>query len=154
MTLADPLKRVAARARLRSGRTAAMRFIHCAVAVLSAAAMSSAAEKPRIYLTESGTTEIEADNIAVRKGVSPELTEVMKEFVKSCPGVIVNNDREKADFIVRFDREATSPTTPFVKGNKVAVFNRKDDLVYSGSARFLRNAVKSACSALINQSAR
>jgi hypothetical protein len=50
---------------------------------------------------------------------------------------------------VRFDRESPNPTTPFVKGNKVAVFNREDDLVYSDSTRYLSNAVKSTCSAVL-----
>jgi hypothetical protein len=80
--------------------------------------------------------------------MGPENIEVMKAFLKECPGVIVNGNRDKADYVIRFDRESPSPTTPFVKGNKVAVFDRDEDLVYSTSTRFLSSAVKSTCSVL------
>jgi hypothetical protein len=118
-----------------------------------AAAGLSAAEKPRLYITESGVTEVVAETFNVRKGTSPENIEVMKAFQKECPGVAITGTREKADYIVRFDRESPSPATPFVKGNKVAVFDRKDDLVYSGSARYLAGAVKGTCSALLKHAA-
>ena len=93
------------------------------------------AEKPRIYITESGVTEVTADNLIVRKGMSPENIEVMKAFQKHCPAVVITNSREKADYIMRFDRESPSPITPFIKGNKVAVFDKNEDLIYSDSAR-------------------
>ncbi len=60
-------------------------------------------------------------------------------------------DREKADYLVRLDHEAVSPATPFVHGNKVAVFDKKSDLVYSSSTRILANAVRGACSAIAGQ---
>jgi hypothetical protein len=120
-----------------------------AAAALVAAAMLSAADRPRIYITESGVTEIAAENLMVRKGTSPENIEVMKSFLKHCPDVVVTSNRDKADYIVRFDRESPSPITPFVKGNKVAVFDRQEELVYSSSARYLTGAVKGTCSALV-----
>lgn len=124
-----------------------------ACAFLAGTITLRAAEKPRIYITESGVTEIEAENINLRKGTSSENIEVMKSFLKHCPGVTVTSNRDKADYIVRFDRESPNPTTPFVKGNKVAVFNRGDDLVYSESTRYLSNAVKSTCSAVLKDAA-
>ena len=124
-------------------------FLTCAI--FAGGAVLSAIDKPRIFLTESSVTELDAENMTLRKGVSPESIEVMKSFLKECPGVTITRNREKADFIVRFDREGPSPVTPFVKGNKVAVFDRKDDLVYSDSARYLSGAVKGACSALLKQ---
>jgi hypothetical protein len=120
----------------------------CACAVLTIAGVRGA-EKPRIYITDSGATEITAENIHVQKGTSPENTEVMKAFQKHCPGVVITGSREKADYVVRFDREGPSPVTPFIKGNKVAVFNRDDDLVYTNSTRYLSGAVKGTCSSLL-----
>lgn len=119
---------------------------------LIAAAMLLAAEKPRIFITESGVTEIAAENLMVRKGTSPENIEVMKAFLKQCPDVVVTSNRDKADYVVRFDREGPSPITPFVKGNKVAVFDRQEELVYSDSARYLTGAVKNTCAALVKHS--
>ena len=117
--------------------------------LLTGVVILGGAEKPRIFLTESGVTELDAENITLRKGMSPENIEVMKSFLKECPGVTITRNRHKADFIVRFDREVPSPVTPFIKGNKVAIFDRGDDLVYSDSARYLSGAVKGACSALL-----
>jgi hypothetical protein len=108
-----------------------------------------AAEKPRIFITESGVTEITAENLEVRKGVSSENIEVLKSFLKQCPEIAVTRSRDKADYTVRFDRETPSPITPFVKGNKVAVFDRNDDLIYSESSRYLSGVVKGTCSALL-----
>jgi hypothetical protein len=121
--------------------------------LIAAAGMTlSAADKPRIYITESGVTEVTAADLLVRKGLTPENIEVMKAFQKHCPAVVVTNSREKADYVLRFDRESPSPITPFIKGNKVAVFDRNDDLVYTDSARYLSAAVKNTCSALSKRS--
>jgi hypothetical protein len=121
-------------------------------AFLALAGSALAEEKPRIFITESVTAEIVADNLAVRKGTSPENVEVMKAFLKHCPALTVTSNRDKADFVIRFDREPPSPITPFVKGNKVAVFDRGEDLVYSDSGRYLTRVVRNACTALTARS--
>ena len=72
----------------------------------------------------------------------------MKSFTQLCAGVVVTASREKADYVVRLDHEDSSPTPLFVKGNKVAIFNKDQDLVYSGSTRLLGNAVEAACAAI------
>lgn len=86
--------------------------------------------------------------LSVAGGTSPQNVEVMKTFLRRCPTVLVTGNREKADFVVRLDHEEPNPTTLFVRGNKVAVFNRNDDLIYSTSTRTLTSAVKSACEAI------
>ena len=119
-----------------------------------------AAESPeriRIFVTESGALNASAEAevgeakgfLAVDGGVSPMNTEVMRLFLQECPGtVVVTANRDKADYVVRIDSESVSPTTPFVKGNKVAVFDRNEDLIYSNAHRLRKNAVKGACVAL------
>jgi hypothetical protein len=112
-----------------------------------------AADKPRVFITESTATQVTGDasagdvkgSLAFNGGTSPQSVEVMKEFSRRCPNVVVTNSRDKADYLVRLDHEAINPTTLFVHGNKVAVFNKKEDLVYSSSTRLLGNAVKGAC---------
>ena len=122
-----------------------LRILACGLLM---AGVTPAAEKPRVFLTESGVAEITSDAISVRKGTSAESIEVMKGFIKHCPTVAITANREKADYVVRFDREGINPTTPFVKGNKVAVFNREEDLVFSTSGRFLPGVVKATCAAV------
>jgi hypothetical protein len=117
------------------------------------------ADKPRVLITESqslimGDASIgdTKGSLLVTGGTSPQNVEVMRIFTQRCPGVIVTANREKADYIVRLDHEETSPATPFVRGNKVAVFNKDQDLIYSNSTRFLSNAVKDACRAITGRS--
>ncbi|MBI2689523.1 MAG: hypothetical protein HYX27_24715 [Acidobacteria bacterium] len=113
-----------------------------------AAAATSAEPKVRLFITESGALQISSHAMALTGPTSAENIEVMKAFQKHCPAVAITADREKADFIVRLDRETPSPVTPFVRGNKVAVFNRDADLIYSSSSRTLAPAVKGACAAV------
>ncbi len=95
-----------------------------------------AAEKPRVYITESQTLQVSGEAaLNLMGGSSPQAIEVMKTFQRRCPAVLVTNNREKADFVVRLDHEAPSPITPFSRGNKVAVFDKSDDLIYSNSTR-------------------
>jgi hypothetical protein len=74
----------------------------------------------------------------------------MRTFSRQCPGVVMTTRRDKADVIIRVEREDPSPTTPFVKANRIAVFNLNDELVYATSARLLSNASKDACRAILN----
>jgi hypothetical protein len=117
---------------------------------------AAGAEKPRVFITESQALQLSGraaagdakGSLLMTGGTSPQSVEVMKSFTQLCPGVVVTASREKADYVVRLDHEDSNPTTLFVKGNKVAVFNKDQDLVYSGSTRLLGNAVKGACAAI------
>ena len=117
---------------------------------------ATAADKPRVYVTESQATQLAGDatsgdvkgSLKFSGGSSPQSLEVIRSFSERCPAVIVTADREKAEFIVRLDHEGLSPVTPFTRGNKVAVFDKSSDLIYSASTRVLSSAVKGACSAI------
>ena len=76
--------------------------------------------------------------------------ESMRTFTRQCPNVVMTTRRDKADVIIRVEREDTSPTTPFVKANKIAIFNLNDELVYATRARLLSNASKDACRAILD----
>ncbi len=119
-------------------------FLVCALAGLA-----SAEPKVRIFVTESGAMMVSGHSMSFSGPTSSENIEVMKAFQKHCPSVAVTSDREKADYIVRLDREAPSPVTPFVRGNKVAVFNKDADLVFAQSHRTLAPVVKGACAAVM-----
>jgi hypothetical protein len=129
---------------------------------LIAFGLAFAAEKPRIFITESGAAVLKGEaavsnakgSLSFTGGTTPQNIEVMKAFAKICPGVAVTASREKADYVVRFDHEELSPVTPFTKGNKVAIFDRSDDLVYSNSTRTLGTSVKGACTALTTAAVR
>lgn len=124
--------------------------------LIAVSAVAIAGQKPRVFITETTAPQASGDasvgdakgSLAFTGGTSPQNVEVMKAFAKYCPSVIVTANREKADYLVQLDHEAINPTTPFVHGNKVAVFDKSEDLVYSNSTRILSNAVKGACAAM------
>ena len=74
--------------------------------------------------------------------------ESMQSFTRYCPGVVMTTRQDKADVVIRVEREEPNPTTPFVEANKIAVFNLNDELVYATRARLLSNASKDACRAI------
>jgi hypothetical protein len=119
-------------------------------------ASAASTPKPRIFITETTAAQASGDaavgdakgSLAFTGGNSPQNVEVMKAFERYCSGVIVTANRDKADYLVQFDHDPISPTTPFVHGNKVAVFDKNQDLFYSNSTHTLSSAVKGACAAI------
>lgn len=79
-------------------------------------------------------------------GSSPQTVEVINDFAKQCPDVAVTNDRDKATYIVLYDRDANARIR-----NKMAVFSKNGDLVFSGKTHALVNVVKDACAAIKRQ---
>ena len=130
-----------------------------ALFVLAFPLLAQDARKIRVFVTESQPLQVAGGGAAgdakgsllVSGGNTPENVEVMKNFSQLCPQVVVTANRDKAEYVIRLDHEGANPTTPFVRGNKVAVFNKDEDLVYSGSTRLLSNAVKDACAAIVRK---
>jgi hypothetical protein len=121
----------------------------------------SADKRPRVYIEETDSWEVESDPIfgsidkkgrgsisggATKGGAKPRTAETMKRFSQQCPNVIVTMYKEKADFIVLLEHEGGKDL--FNKDNKLAVFNRDGDLITSGSFSRPRKAVETACGAI------
>ena len=126
------------------------------LALLAVAALAAAAaEKPRVFVTESAPLQVsgkeDGASLSISGGTSPQSIEVMKQLRQRCPQVVITADRDKADFTIRLDHEPPSPTTFFVHGNKVAVFNKKEDLIFGDSTHLLRTAVDKACAAILGR---
>ncbi|MGH9718237.1 MAG: hypothetical protein ACRD4R_16130 [Candidatus Acidiferrales bacterium] len=86
-------------------------------------------------------------------GSDPQTVEVIKNFMDECPGVIVTRNRANADFAVLFDREGGKRGTNGWSGllrkvDKMAVFSKNGDAVFSKSTRSVGSVVKDACSAI------
>ena len=128
-----------------------------AVALLFGTALY-AAEKPRVFVTESGAPELSGTatlgetkgRLAWAGGTSSYNSKVIHAFSQNCAATVVTSDRAKAQYVIRLDHEEINPTSVFVPPNKVAVFNRNQDLIYSGTTRTLRSAVKGACNAILH----
>jgi hypothetical protein len=125
------------------------------------AAAALLAESPRktyVFLAGSEPEKISGEAVLGDSRGALEVTrsspsydiESMRTFSRHCPGVIMTTRRDKADVVLRIEREEPSPVTPFVKGNRIAVFSLDDDLVYATRARLLSNASKDACRAILD----
>jgi hypothetical protein len=124
-------------------------FLSCfLVAVLST---SFAADRARVYITDSKSWEVKAGGGGTADGFGTagsggdraQTAEIIKTFNERCPQVIINNNKEKADYIVLLDHEGGK--NGISRDNKVVVFNREGDAIMSKSTRMLGNAVKEAC---------
>jgi hypothetical protein len=127
----------------------------CSIVLLGLCATADfAQEKVRVFITDSNSWEIsggfgagnDAAAGAINGGARPQTAEIMKTFGERCSLITVTMRRETADYIILLDHEGGKE---FVRrDNKIAVFDRNGDMLYSGSTRTLGNAVKDACSAI------
>lgn len=131
--------------------------------ILSFAGSAAAQEapRPRVYIQESNSWEIESDPVfsttdkkgrttvsggGTQGGAVPRTAEVMKRFSEQCKSCVVTMYKDKADFVVLLEHEGGKDL--FNKDNKLAVFNRDGDLVTSGSFSRPKKAVEIACAAI------
>ena len=112
---------------------------------------------PKIYVSDSNSWSV-AGGFAtsngsgsgyVAGGARPQTVEVIKTFGQRCPAVTVTLERTKADYIVLFDREGGKGYA--MKRDKIAIFKKDGDVLYSGSTRSVGNAVEDACAAIETQ---
>ena len=136
------------------------------LSVLLLALPSLAAEKPRVFITDSKSWEMaggfaawhqgsgSSDNYSesggaagrISGGARPQTAEVMKTFGEKCPEVIVTMKAEKASYVVLLEHEGGKKLLQ--KDNKVVVFNSDGDMIFSRSTRTLGGSVKDACEAI------
>ena len=81
-------------------------------------------------------------------GARPQTAEIMKTFNQRCPSVTITNNPAKADFAVILDHEGGKGYAR--KHNKIVVFNRDGDDIFSDSTRAVGSSVKDACQAILN----
>jgi hypothetical protein len=121
------------------------------------AVLASDTARIRIFLLGSQPVQLSGDaslgetegSVQLAGGTAKEHVEVMRNFMKHCPQVIITANRERADYVVRVEHEGANPATLFERANKVAIFNKDEDLIFTHSTRFLSSAVKDACRAFM-----
>jgi hypothetical protein len=79
-------------------------------------------------------------------GASPQTAEIIKTFAERCPDLTVTNNRDRANYAVILDHEGGKGA--LTHHNKIAVFNRDGDAIFSHSTVSLGNSVKDACEAI------
>ena len=116
--------------------------------------------KVRVFVTDSQSWETRGGSAAggnsngwgghswMAGGARPQTAEIIKTLNGRCPEFTVTNNLAKADFVVTLDHEGGKGL--LAHRNKIAVFNRDGDDIFSNSTRELGNAVKDACQAMLN----
>jgi len=79
-------------------------------------------------------------------GARPQTAEIIKTFNQRCSEYTVTNNKERANYAVILDHEGGKGM--LAHRNKIAVFNRDGDAIFSDSTRELGNSVKDACGAI------
>jgi hypothetical protein len=115
--------------------------------------------KVRVFVTDSQSWETRGGSSAggnkngwggsswMAGGARPQTAEIIKTLNQRCPEFTVTNVLGKADFVVTLDHEGGKGL--LAHRNKIAVFNRDGDDIFSDSTRELGNAVKDACQAML-----
>jgi hypothetical protein len=83
----------------------------------------------------------------VSGGARGQTAELIKTFGERCPEAYVNDNPRVANYAVVFDHEGGKIIS---KDNKIAVFNRAGDAIFSHSTRSLGNSIKGACGAILS----
>jgi len=116
-------------------------------------------DKVRVFVTDSQSWETRGSSAAggnsngwgasssFSGGARPQTAEIIKTVNQRCPELTVTNNLGKADFVIVLDHEGGKGLLRH--RNKVAVFNRNGDDIFSDSTRELGNAVKDACQAML-----
>jgi hypothetical protein len=110
--------------------------------------------KVRVYVADSQSWEVtgwwsyskKTGSGYERGGARPQTAEIIKTFNERCPEVTVTNNKDRANFAVVLDHEGGKGWLQHK--NKVAVFNRAGDVIFSASTLSLGNSVKGACDAI------
>lgn len=79
-------------------------------------------------------------------GARPQTAEIIKTFNQRCPEFTVTNNKDRANYAAILDHEGGKGLVR--RRNKIAVFNRDGDAIFSDSTRELGNSVKDACEAI------
>ena len=111
-------------------------------------------KKTRIYITDSESWKVRggwgashgSGGGSEAGGARPQTAEIIKTFNQRCPDLTVTSNKDKANYAVILDHEGGKGALRHK--NKIAVFNRDGDSIYSDSTRELGNAVKDACAAI------
>jgi hypothetical protein len=111
-------------------------------------------DKTRVYITDSNSwaasggfaTSRGSGGGSFSAGSKPQTVELIKTFGERCPSVVVTMEKTKADFVVLFDRESAKGIAR--KRDKIAVFKKDGDVLYSESVRSVGTAVQDSCASI------
>jgi hypothetical protein len=97
-----------------------------------------------------------------QSGADPRTMEIQADIVQGCPGVIVTNDPQAANYVLTLRRKGGQRSSLFAFGglpglalsagmkvNGASLFDRNGDMVYAVKERSVEDAVKKMCPYII-----
>jgi hypothetical protein len=149
--------------------TLALAILSCASTIVAAQAQQQVPptqsvpandSKVRIYVSDSTSWEASGSwgtsngsgGGSSKAGARPQTAEIIKTFNERCPQFTITSNKDKANFAVILDHEGGKGALQ--RRNKIAVFNRDGDVIFSDSTRSLGNSVKDACAAIDKDSSK
>jgi hypothetical protein len=120
--------------------------------------------KTRVFVTDSQSWEMRGGGAAsgnkkgwggsswMAGGARPQTVEIIKTLNQRCPEITVTNNLENADFVLTLDHEGGKSL--LAHRNKIAVFNKEGDDIFSNSTLELGNSVKDACQVILSSTKR
>jgi hypothetical protein len=111
--------------------------------------------KTRVLVTDSQSWETRGSSAAggnrngwgasssFSGGARPQTAEIIKTLNQRCPQITVTSRLDRADFVITLDHEGGKAL--LTHHNKIAVFNKDGDVIFSRSTISLGNSVKDAC---------
>lgn len=79
-------------------------------------------------------------------GARPQTMEIVKTFGERCPDLVVTNRPDNANYVVTLDHEGGKALLS--RHNKIGVFNRQGDVIFSHSTITLGDSVRDACDSI------
>jgi hypothetical protein len=116
--------------------------------------------KTRVFVTDSESWETRGGGYgggnkngwsassSMAGGARPQTAEIIKTLNQRCPELTVTDNLGRANFVLTLDHEGGKGA--LAHRNKLAVFNKDGDDIFSVSTRELGNSVKDACQAMLN----
>jgi hypothetical protein len=123
-------------------------------ALLAETPATAPTQKPRIFITDSDSWEMRGSaggsngswGAHLSGGARPQTAEIIKTFGERCSNVTVNSNPALGDYAVVLEHEGGKGYLR--KRNKVAVFNKAGDSIFSDSTRSVGSSVEDACAAI------
>jgi hypothetical protein len=138
-----------------------MKSLSTALVLVVLASMSSAQEKPRVFVQGKGSQNTTASgssgggnhwgvwNSNATVDSHDESMEVTKDLQKNCSGVVITLNQNNADYTVMLNRESKKNRGLLRSNSQVQVANKDGDVLGANATHTVGNAAKDACNLIV-----
>lgn len=118
--------------------------------LIASTLLAAADKKPTIYVADRNSAQItssgDTTQVSGEGSGNSMTTATIKDLNQSCPRAEVTLNRKAADYVLMV---GDTHGLPLEKDQQAVLARANGNVIYSGSARLLGNAVKDACGAMM-----